>query len=70
MDTQSIAKEAVAIAKAKYGKGWEHISNDAKIGASVTVVASNFKCYAPDAPASEVAAAVMAVVEMVVAESI
>jgi len=68
MDIQKVAQEAVDIAKAKYGRGWQHISNDAKIGATVTVVVSNFKSFAPDAPASEVADAVMAVVEIVVAE--
>jgi hypothetical protein len=68
MDTQTIAIEAVAIAKRKYGAGWEHISNDAKIGAAVTVVVTNFNTFIPNAKASDVHAAVMIVVEAVVSE--
>ena len=49
------AKEAVEIARAKYGKGWEYISEDQKIGAAVQTVVNNFSLYAPDSTAREVA---------------
>lgn len=62
---KTAAYHAITRAKAKYGKGWEHVSEDARVGTAVRYVVADFSSYAKDAPASDVAKVVQAAADMV-----
>jgi hypothetical protein len=62
---KTAAYHAITRAKAKYGKGWEHVSEDAKVGTAVRIVVVDFASYSPNAPASDVAKVVQAAADMV-----
>jgi hypothetical protein len=68
MNEESIKKAAtVAVehAERQYGRGWEYISHDARVGAAVPFAVQAFQQFNPTAPASDVAAVVRAIVVMV-----
>lgn len=64
-DIQSAARTAVEHAQRRYGKGWEHITPDARMGVAVVFAINAFATYSPDSPASDVAAVTHTIVEMV-----
>lgn len=59
------ATDAVKGARAKYGKGWDFVSDDQKIGTAVQIVVTNFASYSPSSPAHTVAEVVQIAVGIV-----